>query len=527
MMKKVFSLILTLTLLFCAGCSPSEPAPVSSETDLDPVITSSGEDEEDVATITYYPSQMEEEGTVLTWALLNYERVQLSEDVIIAFNEALENTSCGYQVQFAVVTGSNPAVLQAYQKEFAKKADLITCYGVTDDLIEEGAFLPLNDWIDGEGSFLNDVLVWEKDWLRSSRDGVIYGIPTMTMYARGPAWMVDTKIIEDYGISPSDLNKELWEISDILETVYQKEGQKPFLEYSPSLSSLGTSEEKRIFFPGTLSYLPYYYELLTSTVGIDWRQEGSPIVNIYESEFMEKTIAAWQDYYQKGYLYDRDLVPNKIPPLSLSIAYSTIPVKVEGTTSYYLAPIGNTYLCNETLLSPFLAVSSQAPHKDKAFDFIKRVFSDQELYNLLVFGVEGENYTLEDGVLTKNEENPYSADTLLYGSEFAPFTLWDNHFYSPTRDGLSVKEAHRQDLEEAIFTPYAGIEWDFSKVENERQATEELLEQYATSFGRSLKQGTALNQLETFQAELKEAGIDTLLAELNRQAQEWKEAHPF
>lgn len=525
MMKKVFSLILTLTLLFCTGCSPSEPAPVSSETDLDPVITSSGEDEEDAATITYYPSQMEGEGTVLTWALLNYERVQLSEDVIIAFNEALEKTGCGYQVQFAVVTGSNPAVLQAYQKEFAKKADLITCYGVTDDLIEEGAFLPLNDWIDGEGSFLNDVLVWEKDWLRSSRDGVIYGIPTMTMYANAPAWDVNKKVIEDYGISPSDLNKEFWELSDALEIIYQKEGQKTFLAYNPSLLSLSTSEEKRVYFPGTLSYLPYYYELLTSTVGIDWRQKGSPIVSIYESEFMEKTIAAWQEYYQKGYLFDRSRNANKVSLINPSISYSTLSIQLKDTESYIL-PIGNTYLSSQNIPSSFLAVSSQAPHQDKAFDFIKRVFSDQELYNLLVFGLEGENYTLEDGTLTQNTEKPYSGEYLLYGHEFSSLGLWENHFLSPARDGLSVKEAHRQDLEEAIFTPYAGIVWDFSKVENERQATEELLEQYATSFGRSLKQGTALNQLETFQTELKEAGIDTLLAELNRQAQEWKEAHP-
>lgn len=121
MMKKVFSLILTLTLLFCAGCSPSEPAPVSSETDLDPVITSSGKDEEDVATITYYPSQMEGEGTVLTWALLNYERVQLSENVIIAFNEALEKTGCGYQVQFAVVKGQIQPYCKLTRKNSPKR----------------------------------------------------------------------------------------------------------------------------------------------------------------------------------------------------------------------------------------------------------------------------------------------------------------------------------------------------------------------------------------------------------------------
>lgn len=526
MLKKLCAFILFLTLAFCAGCSPSEPAPSPSSTNLDPIITSQGEGEQKSVNITYLPASIASDGVVLKWALLNYERVQLTEEVVLAFNEALREAGCGYQIQFIVVDGENEAVLQTYREKLAGEADLITSYGVTDQLIDEDVFLPLNDWVEnGEGSFLNNVLAWEKEWLRASQNGVMYGIPTMTMYARGPAWMVNQKIIERYGFTEEDFEKEIWELADTFETIYEKEGKNPYMAYSFSVKGLGSTEENMLSFSGTLSYLPNYYELLTSTVGIDWRQEGAPLVNLYESEFLQKSVEAWQLYYQKGYLYDQNLNEEKVPHISPSTSYSTQVVQMEADGSYVI-PIGQTYLSNEYLPSSFLAVSKRAPHQAEALAFIQKVFTDQELYNLLIFGIEGENYTLEDGVLTRNVEKPYSADYLLYGYEFAPFTLAENQFLSPARDGLTVKEAHRKDLEEAIFTPYAGIKWDFSKVETERQATEALAVKYAEEFGVHMKNGTALEQLKTFQAELKEAGIDALLAELNRQANEWKEAYP-
>ena len=55
------------------------------------------------------------------------------------------------------------------------------------------------------------------------------------------------------------------------------------------------------------------------------------------------------------------------------------------------------------------AIASWSQNKEMAFDFLTRLYTDPDIANLIQYGVEGEDYHLEDGYAVYEEDNHLAA----------------------------------------------------------------------------------------------------------------------
>ena len=146
--------------------------------------------------------------------------------------------------------------------------------------------------------------------------------------------------------------------------------------------------------------------------------------------------------------------------------------------------------------------------------------TDAEISNLLHYGVEGEDYVVSDGhAMIKDQQgnlHPYSTIPALC----FPGSLVSVADDLEESDKLAEYEKYRGNITESRLL---GFWFDFEPVKAEADATDAVFEKYINIWSA---QG-----IEDFDAtydallsELKEAGIDRLVEEANRQLDAWQNA---
>lgn len=169
-------------------------------------------------------------------------------------------------------------------------------------------------------------------------------------------------------------------------------------------------------------------------------------------------------------------------------------------------------------------VCATSKHPDLAVKYIEEVNNNPELLNLLNFGIEGKHWVWVDEE-NKVIGNPPGVDAANVG--YNPNSYWqfgDRHnlyFFGP--DDIGVFEKIDAAMKDAIFSPVMGFTPDRSPIENEIAQIASAAKQYCDPVEKGLVE--VESGLVDCQNALKEAGIDVVLAELQRQIDEWAAAN--
>ena len=155
-------------------------------------------------------------------------------------------------------------------------------------------------------------------------------------------------------------------------------------------------------------------------------------------------------------------------------------------------------------------IPSVCEHPEKAMQLWNLMFTDPEISNLFVNGIEGKNYTYTDDtkqVIQQVPESTYDVQAW----------AWPNARLTPVYEGddLDKWEQAAAFNDSARRSPALGFRFDNSSVVNELTACSNVISKYEVG----LRWGV-LNPdeaLPKFNEELKAAGIDTIIAE--KQAQ--------
>ena len=146
------------------------------------------------------------------------------------------------------------------------------------------------------------------------------------------------------------------------------------------------------------------------------------------------------------------------------------------------------------------------------------MYSDKEIINLLDWGIEGTHYVkTADGTI----DFPAGVDakTSAYAMN-APF-IWGNSFLSSVWKGDSPDLYKQMDEfnKSATKSKALGFMFNTSNVKNEMTALQNVIDQYR----RVLATGTVSDDKKVmeFQKKLKDAGIDKVIAEKQKQIDEW------
>ena len=341
----------------------------------------------------------------------------------------------------------------------------------------------------------------EKFWNSFRRNGSIYQIGSG--YQNFSPWGVGRirDITDEYAVSEELMNKYGWDI------------EKPIEDQIDIIVEI---IKKETSFSGVANFTIDYNYRFDGVSCVAYDGEEDKAIRLTESEEFIEFINWLYTLKGAGVLYNGER-PNSFINLSLldtfaSKEYERAIFNTDGTEAGIKAYISVTsdegYIINESGSGAGIYTGSN--YKEEAFDFIILALTDPTLNDLISFGVEGVNYSTEDGkIIISDNALSRSKCGFLNPLVCSPFTN-GNSIDTPD----NVNEVYREMILSAEEDETASILFDFSNIgETYADVTVALNEFNIIGYDSA---DEALAELDKV---LTEAGIDMLIDEVNAQYQ--------
>lgn len=373
-----------------------------------------------------------------------------------------------------------------------------------------GAFVPLNDYMDKYLPKTKEAL--GDDFLNGSQvDGINYALPMNKEKAHQYGFVYRKDIAEKYEFDMSAV-KNIWDLEPYLQTIKEKEK-----EITPLGMTAGNSLVSLLDFV-TVSYPGVFYP----------DKEDGKIFNMVETPEYLEILKLTRNWFQKGYLRQDVAITSNSETLQMlnqgqffSYIYVLKPGKdkeMSATSTYELKQIELTppRMANNDVRSALLAISRTSKDPIRVMRFLELLYSDKTLSNLLVYGIEGKHYTkIDDNTVSviKNAGYSQAAEGYKFGNVFLQY-LTVNDTPDKYENFLKFNEA-------AIPHPSLGFTFDVEPVKSEATSCINIREEFI----KTLQTGSVDpdETLPKLQEKLKQAGVERLLAEMQRQYDVWKE----
>lgn len=168
-----------------------------------------------------------------------------------------------------------------------------------------------------------------------------------------------------------------------------------------------------------------------------------------------------------------------------------------------------------------MAVYKDSPNPERALMLIELLRNDREYFDLTTYGIRGKHYELtEDGKLTL-PEGVNAADVGFKPDEMAPWGWRVEKFYRSSANSWPLFDTFRADLEKrAIIPPLSTFTVNDENIKSEIAALNQVGKEFKTPLDWGMVDPES--GLKALKQKLKEAGIDKVLDEINRQLKEAK-----
>jgi putative aldouronate transport system substrate-binding protein len=154
-------------------------------------------------------------------------------------------------------------------------------------------------------------------------------------------------------------------------------------------------------------------------------------------------------------------------------------------------------------------VTTEAP--EAAVAFLNLMYTNPDIENLLVYGIEGRDYDLLDtGEAAVRADAVYNSMDFYYGNQF--------NAYPSAGKGADFREIALADLKAAEKSPYFGCVIDTNEVANEITAVAAVINKY----GPGLASGSVdPAQIDVMLAEMEDAGVQKIIDSYQAQLDAW------
>ncbi|MBO9610865.1 MAG: ABC transporter substrate-binding protein [Paenibacillaceae bacterium] len=248
------------------------------------------------------------------------------------------------------------------------------------------------------------------------------------------------------------------------------------------------------------------------------------VANQFESEEFKSYLNLMRDWYNKGYIRKdaatlADAQPDRKAGKNASLNAGNIgpdnpdaPAKI-GDLPAYVAKTTQPYLLTSSIIATMTGVSKTSKNPERAVMFLDLLFKDKQLYNILAHGIEGKHYKLTNGAKEVIKEGGYD-----------PQFDWE---IGNSNNSLTVKQAYAdlvgKNNQSALGSPLLGFTFNPDPVKTEMAQVATVTVQYIPL----LETGSAdtAKVLPEFIDKLKKAGSDKIIAEEQKQIDEWKKAN--
>lgn len=502
-MKRFFSsvLVLTLSAALLTGCGGNggdntKGSGGSTGSNSDSVENNGSGAGEDSVVLKYY--FLTASGATSDLPLIEEKLNEYIEPIIGAtVDMTLINVgSYADQVGLMVRTGEPVDLVFGFQAEMLS-------------YVSQGAVMPLDDLLAEYGQGIIDAV--GQDVLDSCKQqGVLYSIPTLKDMAAGRVFIYNQEVADELGIDFSNVKSEK-DLTEIFETVKEKTDLVPFA---------GAGGGNKI-------WENWSWDTLGDQLGVLMDGGAEPVVvNLFETDYYKELVTMTREWYLNGYLIS-DYATSEdtwsarmINKTSFGAINANKPgglVEIENTVGYDLGQVEilEEFAMTGNVLNTNWMIPTGSEHPEKAMQFLNLMYSDPYVSSLLINGIEGVHYTAdEDGFITTVPDSGYiNSHPWAQGNQFISKVYAGND-----ADVWEQQEEYNKNAKKSVAY---GFIFDSSNVTNEITACNNVVAKYRAS----LECGAVDPEvaLPEFNAELKTAGIDTIIAEKQRQLDEWLE----
>ena len=443
----------------------------------------------------------------------------------------------GAHVRFHIIPWDSweKDAVDALKNDFAKMDLIFTAdwefYG---DLVNAGMLYPLDDLLDQHGadiraslseSFLNGVKI----------NNMIYGIPTNKELCVPMGFLVNKTAAAAIGW---DIEKDPVTCTEDLEPWLAKY-KEMFPDKYPYLMDTGSVVGRWADEPWINDWSGLENNAVAMKMAM--REDGTfdqTVYSIFETPEQEAHIRLMYDWAQKGY----------IDPETIHYTDEGHAIFGRGDFLVYTQPLkGNNikavemytqhhhegdepWECGEIVLQPKYIVTAHTAgsmfsipittgNPDKAMQFLNLMHSDPVLVNLMLFGVEGVNYTRVNS--TQVELVP---DAAWYSVHAGAWTVGDVTLqYVLTGEDPEKNAKLISYADDVPETACLGFRFNRRKLKAESEAVSAVVKEYFNPLMCGLVDPDDPERgIRAAVAALKEAGIDVLVQEAEKQYNAWK-----
>ncbi len=368
-------------------------------------------------------------------------------------------------------------------------------------------------------------LLGDKFLSACKKNGKLYAIPTYKPYALTPMIIYRQDIADELGIDMSKITS-VYELTDVLKKV--KENYATMTPLIPAQT--GDSGVMR-----TIANVDYLTDDLFSPKGA-LIGDDMTVTDLYSTEEFANLCNLTRSWYNDGLIMqDAATTTSTAAELMSSgnsfcyiASYSYPPedtaISLEaqcGGMDLGAVQIGEAYLATDSINSVSWMVASTSKAPEAALKFLNLTFTDEEVLNTLIYGIEGRDYVkLEDGSAAYPEGQ--DAATVPYTAQLSCGTL--GNFFKMYRMAGTSEESLVWELEQnenAKTSPAMGFTFDSGKVKIEYTAVANVISQYLPGLScGSLDPATALPE---FIEKLNAAGYEQILQAKQEQLDLWIE----
>lgn len=552
MKKRTICLLLAMIMVLSivlAGCSKTAETPAADET---PAATEPAETTDNTET----PEAPEEtaepalEQKTIQLMITGAGKQANSDKVWAAFNEQLQQYVPNTTVEFIDVSFD----------EYSEKFSQVLASGEGVDLawtgwlinkpqnIADGNLMPLDDLLAEYGQGIVDVLGENVVEIHRNADGNIYYLPSWQgLCGERRGWLVVTEIAElagDTWIEDTEaaLNKWRNNYSGIEDFQAVLDQATKYLAAAKEAGKLGAGiNTGRAFGWSMYNGMYSFLGVGGAEIGITYCDGTFTVKDGVAGEHYKLYAKTMADWYKEGYIRSDIMsvdtstltTPKNGEITDTTYVFSCDPYLTEADQEAAIADAGMdmTYLPIEENAYLILggdtsyAIPYCADEPERAMMVLNAIYSQPDLYNTLIYGIEGEDYTKNaDGTITTSYvgASPTADDS--YGIQRWIIGSCKNALINNGTDPNYY--ADLEALEEtARVNPFLNFTFDRTNVEG---ICASILNVYY-EYGPQLDNGVAGDNWEelynNYMAARKDAGIEELVTEFQNQLNAYIEAN--
>ena len=417
-MKKMILLLMLISVMAvtCCGCGASSSV-VTESTAYDDA-DQTDPDDDDPYTIKW--------GLIGIWT--GQADLSMSQEAV---NELLAQMGSEYRIEIEAVSLSAPEddeTDEEYAISYVDAAlsggyDIITTvnsynsYSIARMLADEGAAEPISEWLQttDTGNALYAAYP-ESFWESLSYNGDIYGIANISTSLKCYA-VFNADIADEYGIDLSDITID--DIAGIL----------------GSAAASGMGDDGVVIYSSPLSFMyndGNYLKQIGEAVIIKETEDGLKAELFLDDDMILDWMSSLNMMGQAGLIY-YDTLSAELIGGGHFFMIDTYSYSAEGAlldvaeaygeygldaSSLYAVSLPELDVANVNAAS-ITCVMSESEKKEAALEMLGMIYSDPSLTNALVYGSEGESYTIDDnGHVAAAEDTDFKYIKMYLGNTF-------------------------------------------------------------------------------------------------------------